>query len=153
MERKLMSRVEQAFKIAGEIYAEYGVNVEKALETLDRIPVSIHAWQGDDVKGFESTGHSLTGGCQVTGSYPGCARNSVELRSDLDLAMKLIPGKSRVCLQGHQVDTMFPGVDRDAFTIANFSGWLQTNFIVPLPPIESPAMKLSSFLSEAGNQL
>ena len=31
-----MSRVEQAFKIAGEIYAEYGVNVEKALETLDR---------------------------------------------------------------------------------------------------------------------
>ena len=119
-----MSRAEKAFEIAREIYSEHGVDAAKAIDILDRIPISIHAWQGDDVKGFESKGHSLTGGCQVTGSYPGCARNSEELRADLELALKLIPGTSRVCLQGHEVDVMFPGVDRDAFTIDNFAGWL-----------------------------
>ncbi|MBQ7175814.1 MAG: L-rhamnose isomerase [Victivallales bacterium] len=119
-----MSRAEKAFEIAREIYSEHGVDAAKAIDILDKIPISIHAWQGDDVKGFESTGHSLTGGCQVTGSYPGCARNSEELRADLELALKLIPGTSRVCLQGHEVDVMFPGVDRDAFTIDNFAGWL-----------------------------
>jgi len=118
-----MSRAEKAFEIAKEIYAEHGVDAAKSLDALDSIPISIHAWQGDDVKGFENTGHSLTGGCQVTGSYPGCARNSVELRSDLELALRLIPGTSKVCLQGHEVDVMFPGVDRDAFTIENFAGW------------------------------
>ncbi len=120
-----MSRAEKSFQTACEIYAEYGVDAVKALETLDKIPVSIHAWQGDDVVGFENTNHALTGGCQVTGSYPGCARTSQELRADLDVALKLIPGKKRVCLQGHEVDKMIPGIDRDAFTIENFSGWLE----------------------------
>ena len=119
-----MNRIGESFEIAKEIYAEHGVDVQKAMETLAKIPLSIHAWQGDDVTGFENTNHALTGGCQVTGNYPGRARNSVELRSDLDVALNLIPGKHRVCLQGHQVDRMFPGADRDAFTSENFSGWL-----------------------------
>lgn len=119
-----MNRTELLFKEACSIYAEHGVDVQKAMETLAKIPLSIHAWQGDDVTGFENTNHALTGGCQVTGNYPGRARNSVELRSDLDFALKLIPGKHRVCLQGHEVDAMFPGIDRDEFTIENFSGWL-----------------------------
>ncbi len=119
-----MNRIEQAFQLACERYAEHGVDAAAAAEKLAAIPLSIHAWQGDDVVGFENTNHALTGGCQVTGNYPGRARNSEELRKDLDLALKLIPGRHRVNLQGHQVDKMIPGVDRDAFTIENFAGWL-----------------------------
>ncbi len=112
------------YAFAKEFYAQYGVDTEAALNKLQTIPVSIHAWQGDDVAGFENTGHALTGGCQVTGNHPGKARNADELRADLDEAMKFIPGTLRVCLQGHQVDKMLPGVDRDAFTMENFSSWL-----------------------------
>jgi len=112
------------YQLASEIYAEQGVDTEKALAAVSAVEVSLHAWQGDDVRGFEQSGNALTGGCQVTGNYPGCARTADELRSDLDCTMKLLPGVHRVGLQGHQVDKMFKGVDRDGFTIDNFSGWL-----------------------------
>ncbi|MFA6931639.1 MAG: L-rhamnose isomerase [Lentisphaeria bacterium] len=119
-----MSAVNHDFVFAQEQYQEHGVVVDEVLESLEKIAISIHAWQGDDVVGFENTSHVLTGGCQVTGNYPGRARNADELRKDLDQALKLIPGRHRVNLQGHQVDKMLPGVDRDAFTIDNFAGWL-----------------------------
>ena len=119
-----MDRKQEMFAAAKEIYGNLGVDVEQAMAALDRIPLGIHAWQGDDVRGFEKDSFTLTGGCQVTGNYPGRARNADELRNDLDLALKLIPGHHRVGLQGHQVDRMFPGVDRDGFTIENFRSWL-----------------------------
>jgi L-rhamnose isomerase len=119
-----MARSEKAFEIACDIYRDHGVDPVKAIETLKKIPVSLHAWQGDDVVGFENFETALTGGCQVTGNYPGRARTSDELRDDLDQVLKLVPGTSRVCLQGHQVDKMIPGVDRDGFTIEHFSGWM-----------------------------
>ena len=120
-----MNRTETAYRIAREIFAEQNVDTDAALKKLDAVPISIHAWQGDDVTGFENTNHALTGGCQVTGNHPGRARNADELRDDLDLALKLIPGRHRVNLQGHQVDKMLPGVDRDGFTLENFSCWLE----------------------------
>ena len=120
-----MKHVNSMYQLAREIYGELGIDTENAMKRLDAMPLTIHAWQGDDVVGFESTGHALTGGCQVTGNYPGRARTSEELRGDLDQALKLMPGKSlRVCLQGHEVDTIKPGQDRDSFTLENFSGWL-----------------------------
>ena len=66
-----MNKIEKSFRIAKEIYAEHGVDIRKALETLGNISLSIHAWQGDDVTGFENTNHVLTGGCQVTGKLSG----------------------------------------------------------------------------------
>ena len=119
-----MSNTAKAFEIACDIYREHGVDPVKAIETLKKIPVSLHAWQGDDVVGFENFETALTGGCQVTGNYPGRARTADELRSDLDLVFKLVPGTKRVCLQGHQVDKMIKGVDRDGFTIEHFENWL-----------------------------
>ena len=119
-----MSRTEKAFELACEIYREHGVDPVEVMERVKNIPVSLHAWQGDDVVGFENFETALTGGCQVTGNYPGRARTADELRADLDLVLKLVPGKSRVCLQGHQVDKMLPGVDRDGFTMEHFSNWL-----------------------------
>jgi len=119
-----MSTGNNNFIFAQEQYLAQGVDVNNALECLEKISISIHAWQGDDVVGFENTNHALTGGCQVTGNYPGRARNADELRADLEQALQLIPGRHRVNLQGHQVDKMFPGVDRDAFSIEHFSTWL-----------------------------
>lgn len=112
------------FELAKEIYAENGVDVESVLKRLAKVALSIHAWQGDDVVGFENSNHALTGGCQVTGNYPGRANNADELRMDLDLTLKLIPGKKKVNLQAHQVDKMFDNVDRDEYSIDNFSTWL-----------------------------
>lgn len=119
-----MNITEKSFEIAKDIYAGHGVDVGYAMEQLENIPLCIHAWQGDDVVGFENTNHALTGGCHVTGNYPGRARTATELRADLDIALKLIPGHHKIGLQAHQVDHMLPGVDRDAFTIDNFCGWL-----------------------------
>ncbi|MCQ2396849.1 MAG: L-rhamnose isomerase [Lentisphaeria bacterium] len=115
----------KSFELAREIYGAVGVDVEAALARLQKSVLSLHAWQGDDVKGFEDTIGALTGGCQVTGNYPGCARNSEELRKDLDFAMTLIPCRNlKVCLQGHEIDSMKPGQDRDSWTVENFAGWM-----------------------------
>jgi len=119
-----MNSVEKNFKLACESFAEHGIDAEAMMHRLNQFKLGIHAWQGDDVIGFENTAHALTGGCQVTGNYPGRARNADELRADLDLALKLIPGTHRVVLQGHQVDKIIPGSDRDSFTIENFQCWL-----------------------------
>ena len=120
-----MSNISKLYDCAKEIYAERGIDTEAAMARVAEMPLSIHAWQGDDVVGFESTGHALTGGCQVTGNYPGRARTSDELRMDLEQAIALIAGKKlRVCLQAHEVDKLAPGQDRDTFTIDNFTGWL-----------------------------
>ena len=119
-----MSQIEKSYQLAKEQYAALGVDTDAALKKLSEEAISIHAWQGDDVVGFEPQEHSLTGGCQVTGNYPGRARTPEELRADLDKAMSLLSGNLRVNLQAHEVDRMFPGQDRDALTIDNYSGWL-----------------------------
>ena len=80
-----------------ELYAKYGVDVEKALSTLKKTKISIHCWQLDDVNGFENN-TSLTGGIQSTGNYPGKARNFEELTQDLTVALKHIPGKKKINL-------------------------------------------------------
>ena len=33
-------------------YAAIGVDVEKALQTLQNVRISMHCWQGDDVLGY-----------------------------------------------------------------------------------------------------
>ncbi len=66
--------IEQSYKLARERYAALGVDTDKVLRTLARIPISIHCWQGDDVGGFENAGQELGGGLAVTGNYPGKAR-------------------------------------------------------------------------------
>jgi L-rhamnose isomerase len=120
-----MTALEKLYPLAKEVYGQNGVDTEAVLAKLAEIPLSLHAWQGDDVVGFDNPSHALTGGCQVTGNYPGRARTADELRADLDQALNLLPGKKlRVCLQAHEVDCLKPGQDRDSFTIENFANWL-----------------------------
>ena len=119
-----MSKIENNYRAAKEEYASWGIDTDAALQHLSGEAISIHAWQGDDVRGFEKEVHALTGGCQVTGNYPGVAGTADELRQDLDMAMSLLAGNLRVNLQAHEVDRMFPGQDRDTLTIDNYSNWL-----------------------------
>ena len=117
------SKVEQAYVFARERYAEHGIDTEELLARLDTVPISIQCWQGDDVLGFESADANLTGGIQTTGNYPGRARNADELRSDLEVALTLIPGASRVNLHAMYLDTDRP-VGRDKIEPKHFQGWI-----------------------------
>ena len=66
------ARILQSYEIARERYAALGVDTDKAIETLERTPISLHCWQTDDVVGFERN-QALSGGIQTTGNYPGRA--------------------------------------------------------------------------------
>src|SRR5207302_808838 len=59
-----------AYSLAQEVYAGHGVDTEAALQTLARTPLSLHCWQGDDVRGFEHGAGDPGGGLAVTGAYP-----------------------------------------------------------------------------------
>ena len=80
-----------------QLYASYGVDVNKVLKELAKTKISLHCWQLDDVKGFEGDG-DLSGGIQTTGNYPGRARNFKELTQDLDKALSYIPGSKKINL-------------------------------------------------------
>ncbi len=118
------AKIKQAYDIAVERYAEFGIDVEKVLEKLHKVEISMHCWQADDVNGFESAG-DLTGGIQTTGNYPGKARNIEELRADILKAKSLIPGNQRLNL--HEIYGDFGGqfVDRDQVEPKHFESWMQ----------------------------
>lgn len=122
---KDIKQTEKAFELAKERYLELGVNVDKALEQLGKIPVSLHCWQGDDVGGFEPDDKELSGGIQVTGNYPGRARTPEELRLDLDKAYSLIPGNHRLNLHAIYAETDGKKVDRDALDVSHFKNWIE----------------------------
>ncbi|WWJ04713.1 L-rhamnose isomerase [Erwinia aphidicola] len=115
--------IEQAYALAKQRFADIGVDVEAALKQLDQLPVSMHCWQGDDVRGFENPQGALTGGIQATGNYPGRARNVEELRSDLDRAMALIPGPKRLNLHAIYLQSEQP-VARNEIKPQHFAGWV-----------------------------
>ncbi|PKM38925.1 MAG: L-rhamnose isomerase [Firmicutes bacterium HGW-Firmicutes-9] len=117
------TKIQQGFEFAKEAYAAYGVDVEDAISRADAIPVSMHCWQGDDVIGFDGS-DSLSGGIQTTGNYPGRARRPEELRADIDKAISLIPGKTKLNLHACYAEKNGKEIDRDAYTIAEFSDWL-----------------------------
>lgn len=106
-------------------YAEVGVDTDKAIETLKKIPVSLHCWQGDDVKGFDQDG-PLTGGIQATGNYPGKARTPEELMADMDKVLALCPGMKKINV--HACYAIFEEgewVDRDKLEPKHFKKWVE----------------------------
>ena len=117
--------IEQNYQNAKEAYAKWGVDVDKAMEKLDNISISIHCWQGDDVIGFENDAGSLTGGIQTTGNYPGKARNGEELRADLEKVLSLLPGDAyKVNVHSLYAETDGVKVDRDALEPKHFAKWV-----------------------------
>jgi len=116
--------ITRAYQLARERYAALGVDTDRALKALARIPVSMHCWQGDDVGGFEHTAGALGDGLAVTGNYPGKARTPEELRADFERARALIPGTQRINLHASYAEFDGKKVDRDALGAAQFNGWI-----------------------------
>lgn len=114
-----------AYEIAKERYASLGVDTEKAMDKLQKIALSLHCWQTDDVSGFENLGGSLTGGIQVTGNYPGRARTIDEVRADAVKVTTLIPGKHRFNLHAIYGDFQGKVVDRNEIEPSHFTSWME----------------------------
>jgi L-rhamnose isomerase len=121
---KNKSNIEKSYALARERYAEIGMDAPRALDLLATIPVSLHCWQGDDVGGFENFGCALGGGLVATGNYPGKARTPDELRSDLDKAFSLIPGKNRLNLHAFYGEFGGKKVDRDEIAPEHYKNWI-----------------------------
>ncbi len=114
-----------SYQEAKRKYAVLGVDTEKAIGALQKVSISMHCWQGDDVGGFENAG-SLTGGIQTTGNYPGKARTPEELMADIDEALSLIPGKHRINL--HACYAIFEDgkkVERNRLEPKHFRKWVE----------------------------
>ena len=116
--------IEKAYALAKERYAALGVNTDKAIETLEKTPISLHCWQADDVVGFERN-VAASGGIMTTGNFPGRARNIDELRQDIDKATSLLAGPMRLNL--HETYGDFGGafVDRDQCGPEHFQSWME----------------------------
>lgn len=116
--------VDRAYELARERYAQLDVDTESALEQLERIPISIHCWQGDDVGGFENPAAELGGGLAVTGKYLGKARTADELRGDFEVALSLIPGRHRFNLHAIYAETGGRKIERNELGPEHFSRWI-----------------------------
>ena len=117
--------IKSRYEEAKQMYAALGVDTDKAIEILKEVPVSVHCWQGDDVKGFDQDG-PLTGGIQATGNYPGKAMTPEQLLADMDKAMSLCPGKKKINV--HACYAIFEDgewVDRDKLEPKHFKKWVE----------------------------
>ena len=116
-------QVRLAYDLAKERYSALGVDADRTLATLEKVSISLHCWQGDDVGGFENPGGELGGGLATTGNYPGKARNAHELRQDLDVVYGLLPGSHRLNLHAIYAETGGVKVERDQLGPEHFSAW------------------------------
>ena len=116
--------IAQSYQLAQARYADLGVDTEAAMARLAGIPISLHCWQGDDVGGFENSGECLSGVIAVTGNYPGKARTPEELRTDLDKALTLIPGKHRLNLHAFYGEFGGEKIERNEIEPRHFSNWI-----------------------------
>ena len=121
-------KISSGFACAKDAYAAYGVDAESAIAKVASIPVAMHCWQGDDVRGFDTDPNKpLTGGIQTTGNYPGRARTPEELMADIDFALQFIPGTKKMNL--HACYAIFDEenggwVDRDKLEPKHFAKWV-----------------------------
>jgi len=117
--------IEKAYQIAKAQYAEMGVDTDSVITELDKIVISIHCWQTDDVGGFEREGAELGGGgIQATGNFPGKAKTIAQMRADLEKVMSLVPGKQRLNLHASYGEFGNKFVDRNQIEIKHFQGWI-----------------------------
>lgn len=113
----------EAYSEARERYAALGVDCEAAMRKLSAVALSLHCWQGDDIRGFEGVGEEIGGGLAVTGNYPGPARTPGELRADFEKALSLIPGNHRLNLHAIYAETGGKAIERDALLPEHFETW------------------------------
>ena len=118
-------RIQQAYQLAKEEYAELGINTDSVLEKMKEVVISLHCWQTDDVGGFETPDSSLSGGgIQATGNYPGKAHTIQQVRDDLEKVLSLLPGKQRLNLHAIYGDFQGERIDRDQIEPKHFQSWI-----------------------------
>ena len=118
-------RIEKAYQLAKEQYAELGVNTDEVLKKMGEVSISLHCWQTDDVGGFETPDSTLSGGgIQATGNYPGKATTIAQMRADLEKVLSLLPGKQRLNLHAIYGDFGGEFVDRDQIEVKHFQSWI-----------------------------
>ena len=116
------------YEYAKQKYASFGIDTDAAIAKLRSVPVALHCWQGDDVRGFDQKSDgALTGGIQTTGNYPGRARTPEELMADIDKVLSLCPGLKKLNL--HACYAIFDDenggwVDRDKIEPKHFKKWV-----------------------------
>lgn len=118
----MSEQIIKSYEAAKNKYAKLGIDVDKALEKLNKIRISIHCWQGDDVLGFLKSEGGASG-IQVTGNYPGRATNAGELRKDLEQVFKLIPGKHKLNLHAIYAESDKP-IKLEEIEVKHFKNWI-----------------------------
>jgi len=114
-----------AYEAARERFGELGVDTDGAVETALSLPISVHCWQADDVRGLEVHEEATdSGGLRATGNYPGAALTGDEIRQDFERAASLIPGKLRFNLHAMYAEAGGEAVDRDELAPEHFSAWM-----------------------------
>ena len=117
-----MRDLRKEYELVKKEYAKIGVDTDKAIERLSNVRISMHCWQGDDVRGFLFNS-DLSGGIQTTGNYPGRARNVKELKEDIVEVLKLVPGKFNLNLHAIYADTN-EKIDLDQIEPRHFASWV-----------------------------
>lgn len=117
--------IEKAYQLAKEQYASLGIDTGKVLSSMNKLKLSLHCWQTDDVGGFEKPDAELGGGgIQVTGNFPGKAKTIDQMRADLDEVMSLIPGQQRLNLHAIYGEFGNKTIDRDQIELRYFQSWI-----------------------------
>lgn len=124
LNKLMMDTVKKAYELAKDRYAKIGVNTDDVIAKLEKISISMHCWQTDDVSGFENPDGQLSGGIQATGNHPGKARNMDEVCTDLVKVASLIAGNHRVNIHAIYGDFGGKFVDRDQIDISHFQCWI-----------------------------
>lgn len=117
-------KVEKKHKEAKQMYSELDVDIDKAIQLLKNIPISIHCWQADDAVGFENSNQPLSGGIMTTGNFLGRPRNQEEFVSDIDEVFKLIPGPKKLNLHAIYGDFKGNFIDRNEILPEHFDFWI-----------------------------
>ena len=122
MQNNNIDSIVKSYEMAKKTYLSFGIDTEKVMEDFNKIPISLHCWQGDDVRGFEGY-DNVTSQNLVTWNYPGAARNGNELREDIDKAFSMSPCKHRVNLHSIYAEPN-KKKDRNEVSIEDFSKWI-----------------------------
>lgn len=120
-----MSNTKRNYEIAKELYAQFGVDTDKALETLRKTPISVHCWQIDDLTGFENPDAVLSGGIAAFGNAPGKPRSKEEYMANLDKALSYIPGAKKLALHAVYLNNFGEKVERDQIEPKHFEDWVK----------------------------
>ena len=122
MYKKDTELIRKNYESAKSTYAAFGVDIGRAIAEMRSIPVSLHCWQGDDVRGFEQMSDVASQNL-VTGNYPGAARTGDELRNDIETAFSMSPCKHRVNLHSMYAEPKRP-TPRNELTTEDFRKWI-----------------------------